>query len=222
MKRTFLLFPLALGLCVFILLSCKKDSDSEEPTPIANFSYSPSHIIKVGTTVYFSNESTNAETYYWNFGDGQTSSMKNPTHSYRTSGYKTVTLIAYSKSGNKTAEHTASIYVEPAQGDAMFWTDYTTEYVITVTLRGVDKTISSYYYSVPSNCGASGCATYWDLDEGTYSYYAENYLYWWSGYITVYADECSKMLLYADKANRKDAKSDTQPIEKLVQGVDGE
>lgn len=202
-KLSLLVLPIIVLLGVLLGLlqfqSCTKD----EATPVASFTYSPSKIF-VGTTVNFINNSSNAETYKWSFGDGYSSTSTSPSHSYSSPGYKTVTLTATSSSGNKNDVYSQTIYVKES-GDAMFWTDYTTNYVITVTLNNINKDITSYYYGIPSSCGADGCATYWDLEPGTYYYYAENYLYWWSGYITVYADECSKMLLYADKANKKTA-----------------
>lgn len=54
-------------------------------------------------TVNFSDMSIgNANTYLWNFGDGQTSTLKNPTHIYTTEGSYTVSLKAY----NGTLEDT--------------------------------------------------------------------------------------------------------------------
>ncbi|TAF32181.1 MAG: PKD domain-containing protein [Cytophagales bacterium] len=45
----------------------------------------------------FENNSKNAVSYAWDFGDGATSSDKTPTHSYTSSGTFKVTLIAYSE-----------------------------------------------------------------------------------------------------------------------------
>jgi len=50
-------------------------------------------------TVSFSNCSTNASTYLWNFGDGTTSMATNPTKTYNTAGTYTVQLTATSASG---------------------------------------------------------------------------------------------------------------------------
>ncbi|MEO0584518.1 MAG: PKD domain-containing protein, partial [Bacteroidota bacterium] len=44
-------------------------------------------------TVFFDNSSTNANTYDWDFGDGNGSTEENPTHLYAASGAYTVTLI---------------------------------------------------------------------------------------------------------------------------------
>lgn len=46
-------------------------------TPMADFSFSV-----VGTTVDFQNLTAGAEGYEWTFGDGQGSSVENPTHTY--------------------------------------------------------------------------------------------------------------------------------------------
>jgi hypothetical protein len=60
--------------------------------PSANFSESI-----LGNTATFANLSTsvnNTLTYSWDFGDGNTSSVQNPSHTYTTNGTYTVTLIA--------------------------------------------------------------------------------------------------------------------------------
>jgi Zn-dependent metalloprotease/PKD repeat protein len=44
--------------------------------------------------VNFTNESFNAGTFQWNFGDGGTSNQLNPSHTYQNPGLYTVTLIA--------------------------------------------------------------------------------------------------------------------------------
>lgn len=58
--------------------------------PIADFSYSG------GITINFTNNSTNGTSYYWEFGDGDTSTTQNPSHTYTTGGNYTVNLTVYS------------------------------------------------------------------------------------------------------------------------------
>lgn len=203
---------------IFVLNSCKKDKEEEKP--IAAFSYSPSTVY-IGTTVYFNNESSNAARYKWDFGDGQTSDLTSPSHSYSTSGNKTVSLTAYSESGAKMDYITKTINVKKGTGDVMFWTDSSTIYNITVTLKGTTKKITKYYNSTPSYCGASGCATYWDIEAGTYYFYASNNLYNWDGYVTVTNDGCSKMLLYAKKGEKQN-NPETQSMEVMTLGIDEE
>src|ERR1019366_4996963 len=49
--------------------------------------------------VSFINSSTNASTYFWDFGDGNTSNLFNPIHIYRDSGSYNITLIATNVAG---------------------------------------------------------------------------------------------------------------------------
>jgi len=63
-------------------------------------------------TVLFNNTTTNANNYLWNFGDGDTSTLANPSHIYSTSGTYTVTLIGYGGGGcNDTLIRTTYIHV---------------------------------------------------------------------------------------------------------------
>jgi PKD repeat protein len=78
------------------------------PAPNALFSYSAN-----GSTVSFANASTNATTYSWNFGDGQTSTAVNPTHVYTTNGSYTIDLIASSPS---CGSDTFSVRIELSVG----------------------------------------------------------------------------------------------------------
>lgn len=58
--------------------------------PTIDFSY-----VKNGNTVWFTNLTTNADAYKWEFGDGGTSNLKNPYHYYFFNGNYQVKLIAY-------------------------------------------------------------------------------------------------------------------------------
>ena len=55
----------------------------------AEFKYSQN-----GDTLYFSYTGTHGEAFYWDFGDGHTSSARDPQHAFDSSGIYTVTLIA--------------------------------------------------------------------------------------------------------------------------------
>jgi PKD repeat protein len=70
--------------------------------PTANFSFAPANPAP-GDEVHFSDQSTGAPTsWQWDFGDAGTSQEQNPTHTYTTSGIKTVTLVASNASGDDT------------------------------------------------------------------------------------------------------------------------
>jgi gliding motility-associated-like protein len=69
---------------------------------IANFDYTAaSHNCSAPVTIQFNNTSVESGTvaYQWNFGDGQTTTAKNPTHTYTANGTYTVTLIAVNNTG---------------------------------------------------------------------------------------------------------------------------
>lgn len=61
--------------------------------PIAAFT-SNSPVYMPNTAVYFSNTSSNANTYFWDFGNGNSSSDSNPWNDYGAAGVYTVTLIS--------------------------------------------------------------------------------------------------------------------------------
>jgi len=85
------------------------------PTLIADANANPT-IVVVGETVYFTGSATGGATPYswsWNFGDGQTSNLQNPTHSYSTTGTKTVVLTVTDTCVN-TDTDTVVITVNPA------------------------------------------------------------------------------------------------------------
>ena len=69
--------------------------------PVANFTFSPSSPVCINNLIQFNNTSLGGATYFWDFGDGTTSTDVNPQHTYTTvnnsPGY-TVILIVKSKS----------------------------------------------------------------------------------------------------------------------------
>ncbi|MFH0895246.1 MAG: PKD domain-containing protein, partial [Bacteroidota bacterium] len=63
------------------------------PSPVADFTFSPEY----GTApldVDFTSSATGANTYLWSFGDGTSSSLQNPQHSYLVNGDYNVVFIA--------------------------------------------------------------------------------------------------------------------------------
>ncbi len=79
-------------------------------TPITvGFSYSPANPV-VGQDVQFSNASTGSITSYsWNFGDGSSSTLKDPVHKYGSAGNFSVTLTATNAKGSKSKSQTITI-----------------------------------------------------------------------------------------------------------------
>ncbi|ASJ13498.1 hypothetical protein A3L14_03210 [Thermococcus thioreducens] len=83
--------------------------------PMALFSYSPAEL-KVGEEVRFIDSSTDPDGevagWNWNFGDGSTSTERNPRHTYSQPGKYTVLLTVEDESGLKNA-YSKEITVEP-------------------------------------------------------------------------------------------------------------
>jgi PKD repeat protein len=81
------------------------------PAPTASFSLS-GNAGCAPYTVSFTNNSVDGVTYYWSFGDGDTSMMSNPSHTYEIPGTYNVTLIV-SGGGicNDTLELTSAVTV---------------------------------------------------------------------------------------------------------------
>ncbi|MDX1913268.1 MAG: PKD domain-containing protein [Saprospiraceae bacterium] len=79
--------------------------------PTANFSSTVA-----GLTATFDNNSSNALSYSWDFGDGNSSSDANPTHTYGADGTYTVILTASNLCGSSTFTQTVVITTEPSAG----------------------------------------------------------------------------------------------------------
>ncbi|HDS06665.1 MAG TPA: PKD domain-containing protein [Bacteroides sp.] len=100
MKR--LIIPFA-GIALMLLLnsaSCTRE-------PSADFSFTTP--AEVGELIQFTNLSTNASTYSWDFGDGENSTEESPVHQFEKPDTYTVFLTAEGKGG--TASTTKAVTV---------------------------------------------------------------------------------------------------------------
>ncbi|MFK7809885.1 MAG: PKD domain-containing protein, partial [Saprospiraceae bacterium] len=80
--------------------------------PIASFSLPNEEC--VSNIINFQSSSCYSESYLWDFGDGNTSTLPNAMHSYSSAGAYDVSLTVYNSCGSDT--HTESItIIEPAQ-----------------------------------------------------------------------------------------------------------
>jgi gliding motility-associated-like protein len=80
-------------------------------TPEASFTYSPSNATMIDPRIRFTNTSTNAVSYFWTFGDGNTSTLANPVNPYEEDGDYTITLLAENGVCSSTA--TQEIRIDP-------------------------------------------------------------------------------------------------------------
>ena len=74
-------------------------------TPVAAFTSDPKMpaILTSPVTVQFINNSTDADSYLWDFGDGSTSTEENPSHEYTAFGEYNVSLTAYKSQACSTS-----------------------------------------------------------------------------------------------------------------------
>lgn len=103
----------AIAVAILLLVSCGGYNPPDKPTtpttttsPVAGFSYKTSHPFYA----HFTNNSYDATSYLWDFGDGRTSSEKNPIHKYSGKGVYKVVLTA--KGNGKTDTYTKNITVD--------------------------------------------------------------------------------------------------------------
>ena len=85
--------------------------------PVASFTFSPS-LPQVGSAVVFSDTSTDSDgtitAWSWNFGDGTTGQVRNPSHTYSATGTYSVTLSVTDNDGAKSAVTKKQIQVAAA------------------------------------------------------------------------------------------------------------
>lgn len=86
-----------LAATVLFLAGCNKDDDPGTATD-ANFSISGFQN-SLPATINFLNTSFNATSYFWDFGDGSTSTASNPTHAYTLTGLYPLRLRATGPNG---------------------------------------------------------------------------------------------------------------------------
>lgn len=79
--------------------------------PVAAFSFTQNWAW--GDTAYFSDSSSNASSYLWDFGDGTTDTVPNPTHVFPFAGNTTVTLTVTNACGSdSTSQVVNTISIE--------------------------------------------------------------------------------------------------------------
>jgi PKD repeat protein len=103
--------PLMVLTIVSTFFSCTKDSTPPAPpppaAPVANFTYTGAGVAP--STVTFTNTSTNATSYLWDFGNNATSVEASPTIKYTAGGVYTVKLTATGAGGSNSTTKTVNI-----------------------------------------------------------------------------------------------------------------
>lgn len=81
-------------------------------TPVAAFSSDVTTGTKPTPVMFTDKSSNNPTSWLWNFGDGMTSSVRNPNHIYETSGIYTVALTATNAVGSDTEVKVSYIIIK--------------------------------------------------------------------------------------------------------------
>lgn len=134
MKNSFIIFFLmTIGIC---FQSC---SDDDFPVPpastVPSFTYTISNDEFAPATVTFTNTSivpgtVGNATYYWNFGDGNSSTETSPTYIYNEAGVYVVNLVVTTSGSLEIKESSQTIVVKDpnATGTPIYFTDGTKVY----------------------------------------------------------------------------------------------
>jgi len=103
MKRFKAILPLIIIIGLLVWSGCKKDENKDV---LANFSFA---LTTNPGEVIFTNSSSNADVYEWNFGDGASSLAINPTHVYEENDTYIVILKATGSEGNNSVRDTVIV-----------------------------------------------------------------------------------------------------------------
>ncbi|MCL8006882.1 PKD domain-containing protein [Gelidibacter japonicus] len=134
MKNSFIIFFLmTIGIC---FQSC---SDDDFPVPpastVPSFTYTISNDEFAPATVTFTNTSivpgtVGNATYYWNFGDGNSSTETSPTYIYNEAGVYVVNLVVTTSGSLEIKESSQTIVIKDpnATGTPIYFTDGTKVY----------------------------------------------------------------------------------------------
>lgn len=142
---------------------------------VSNFTANILQTCDTSLTVTFNNTSINGTSYLWSFGDGTTSILSSPTHTY-TSGIYSVKLLADGGGcGIDSLTNSAYIQVGPPAGPlttgAIICT--TGSATITATPNNVADTVRWYAAAVGGSSLATGTSYTTPVISTTTTYYAE-------------------------------------------------
>jgi hypothetical protein len=184
---------------ISLFFSCKEKI--VEPAPIADFRFQQTN----NGVVNFTDMSANAQSIYWDFGDGSnlTSAPRSTvTHQYKKNVEYTVKIVATNAS-NAESRASLKVSIENILGTAYFFKTYNVGDIIEVTLDGkIDYILGAYSYFPDLKAPACGdsphCIRFTGLGEGRH-YFQTRELSGkkrtLSSYIDVTGGQCSGVAL---------------------------
>lgn len=141
----------ALLICALMITSCHKDqvyqssfADGAKPTSVFNYTNAATNAL----VVTFTSTSANGDSYYWQFGDGTTSTSQSPVHTYTTAANYTVILKVNSAAGY-SATSTQTVKAIPGATSAF---SVASTFELGVTFANTSTTVASVV---------------WDFGDGT-------------------------------------------------------
>jgi large repetitive protein len=137
---------LTLAAVLFLSIGCNQ-KDPVGATTDANFSISGFEN-PLPATINFLNTSTNATTYLWDFGDGSTSTLSNPTHTYTLAGTYLLTLTATGPTGSETICKLVTLEaVTPNASAFSYFFDRCTGSPVGAAFKTLNPASSGYYWN---------------------------------------------------------------------------
>ncbi|MBK9106091.1 MAG: PKD domain-containing protein [Saprospiraceae bacterium] len=129
MRRIHHLWLLVVG--IILLHGCKEDDYPVPPaSTVPGFTYVIDHDAVAPATVTFTNTSIVPEragqvSYYWSFGDGESSEVVNPVHTYLQPGAFVVNLVAVTDASLEIKQTSQTIVIKnpDASGTPIYFTD---------------------------------------------------------------------------------------------------
>ncbi|HBG71662.1 MAG: hypothetical protein A2W93_06875 [Bacteroidetes bacterium GWF2_43_63] len=141
--------------------------------PVANFTADATAPFCSGT-VQFTDMSSNIPTsWLWTFGDGQTSTSQNPSHTYAASGTYNVSLKATNALGNNTMTKTSYITITLPTAATATGASRCGTGTVTLTATGAN-TIKWYDAATGGNLLGTGTSFTTPSISATTTYYVEN------------------------------------------------
>lgn len=134
----------------------------------------------IGMPVAFTDGSYHASSWLWDFGDGQTSTLRNPTHTYSSSGVYTVSLSI--NNGADVQTQTNLVQILPNLGTPFLVTnggdfESNTNYFGSYTVNGVAFQLGNSSISGKNGTHSGSNAWVTGLTNSTYTSNNETYLY---------------------------------------------
>jgi PKD repeat protein len=121
---------------------------------VSNFNQNVTEGLYVLDVLFTDTSSNSPTTWNWNFGDGATSSIQNPTHSYSSGGNYTIVLNA--SNGNTSAYYPKTSYVD-------VWNHTSNDFSASVTSGNVS------FSTTFTDTSYNATSWYWDFGDGNTS-----------------------------------------------------